>query len=171
MSRGLVAGRTGQCAAAHLLELGAGGHLLGEQRGLDAVEEALQPADQLRLRDAQLGVGGRVALAERQRQPFELVEQLRRQALLELLDRAPVDLLEPRPAGLVQRRRPHLVEQLLDHAADPHDLGRPRHQVRDRGAFVSARRWLACWGCGLAVRADDHDARRWVRGAHGAQSP
>ena len=27
-----------------------GGHLLGEQRGLDAVEETFEPADQLRLR-------------------------------------------------------------------------------------------------------------------------
>ena len=43
-------------AAAHLLQLGAGGHLLGEQRGLDAVEQALQPADQLGLGDPQLGV-------------------------------------------------------------------------------------------------------------------
>ena len=43
----------------YLLELLAGGHLLGEQRRLDAVEDALQPADQLGLGDPQLGVGGR----------------------------------------------------------------------------------------------------------------
>ena len=43
-------------AATHLLELGAGGDLLGEQRRLDAVEQTLQPADQLGLRDAQLGL-------------------------------------------------------------------------------------------------------------------
>ncbi len=33
---------------AHLLQLRPGGHLLGEQGGLDAVEQALQPAHQLR---------------------------------------------------------------------------------------------------------------------------
>ena len=42
--------------AAHLLELGARRHLLGEQRGLDAVEEPLEPADQLSLGDPQLGL-------------------------------------------------------------------------------------------------------------------
>ena len=36
---------------AHLLELLAGGQLLGEQGGLDAVEQALEPADQLGLGD------------------------------------------------------------------------------------------------------------------------
>ena len=40
---------------AHLLELVLRLHLLGEQRGLDAVEEAFEPADELGLRDAQLG--------------------------------------------------------------------------------------------------------------------
>ena len=44
--------------ASHLLELLAGRHLLREQRGLDPVEEALEPPDQLRLGDAQLGPGG-----------------------------------------------------------------------------------------------------------------
>ena len=43
---------------AHLLELLAGRHLLGEQRRLDAVEQALEPADELGLGDAQLGLGG-----------------------------------------------------------------------------------------------------------------
>ena len=41
---------------AHLLELGAGGHLLGVDGGLDAVEEALEPADQLGLGDPQLAL-------------------------------------------------------------------------------------------------------------------
>ena len=45
--------------AAHLLELRPRGHLLGVDRGLDAVEEALEPADQLGLGDPQLGVGRR----------------------------------------------------------------------------------------------------------------
>ena len=42
--------------AAHLLELLARNHLLGEQRGLDPVEEPLQPADQLGLGDPELCV-------------------------------------------------------------------------------------------------------------------
>src|SRR4051794_5470350 len=37
--------------AAHLLQLCPGSHLLGVDRGLDAVEEALEPADELGLRD------------------------------------------------------------------------------------------------------------------------
>ena len=82
----------GRQRPAHLLELRPGGHLLGEQRGLDAVEQALQPADQLGLRDPQLGLAGRVVLGERQREPLELLDQLGGQAVLELLDRAPVDL-------------------------------------------------------------------------------
>ena len=41
---------------AHLVELGPGCHLLGHQCGLDAVEEALEPADQLGLGDPQLGL-------------------------------------------------------------------------------------------------------------------
>ena len=45
-----------QRALAHLLQLGARRHLLGEQRGLNAVEQALQPADELRLRDPELRV-------------------------------------------------------------------------------------------------------------------
>ena len=52
---GDVARRQG---AAHLLELRPGGHLLGVHRGLDPVEEPLEPADQLGLGDPQLGVGG-----------------------------------------------------------------------------------------------------------------
>ena len=55
----------GQRALAHLLELGARCHLLGEQRGLDAVEQALQPADELRLGDPQLGVRRDRVLGER----------------------------------------------------------------------------------------------------------
>ena len=94
------AGRQGP--AAHLLELRAGRHLLGEQRGLDAVEQALEPADQLGLGDPQLGLGRDRVVGERQRDPLQLVDQLGRQALLELLDRAGVDLLEPDPARLVQ---------------------------------------------------------------------
>ncbi len=50
--RGLLA--TGQTAPAELLELRPGRRLLREHRGLDTVEQALQPADQLGLGDPDL---------------------------------------------------------------------------------------------------------------------
>ena len=62
-----VAGRQGP---AHLLELRARRHLLGEQRGLDAVEETLEPADELGLRDPELGVASARLLGERQGDPL-----------------------------------------------------------------------------------------------------
>ena len=76
--------RAGRQGAAHLLQLRAGGHLLGVDRGLDAVEEPLEPADQLGLRDPQLGLGGR-GLVEGLDQPVELVVELRGESVLELL--------------------------------------------------------------------------------------
>src|SRR5688572_17754247 len=51
-----------------LVELLAGGQLLREQRRLDPVEQALEPAHELGLGDAQLGVGRHVVDLERQRQ-------------------------------------------------------------------------------------------------------
>ena len=92
--------------AAHLLELGARGHLLGVDRGLDAVEEALEPAHELGLGDPQLALGGRALLGEGEREPLELLDQLGGQARLELLDRGGVDVLEAVAAGLVERARP-----------------------------------------------------------------
>ena len=144
-----------------------GRHLLGEQRGLDAVEQALQPADQLSLRDPQLGLARHLVLGERQRQPLQLVDQLRGQAVLEFLDRALVDLLQPGPALLVQRRRPDLLQQLPDHAADPHDLGRLLHHLRDRALVLAARPPAGHPIIGHAVGADHEDLRMLVR-SHGS---
>jgi hypothetical protein len=39
---------------------------------------------------------------------------------------------QPLAAGVVQRRRLHLVEQLADHVADPHHLGRLLDHVGHR---------------------------------------
>src|SRR6478609_5465690 len=72
---------------ADLLELRPRRHLLGVDRGLDAVEEALEPADQLRLRDPELGVGRYGVLGERQGEPLQLLDQLGREPGLQLLDR------------------------------------------------------------------------------------
>ena len=54
-----VAGRVAG-AAPDLVERGPGRHLLGEQGGLDAMEQPLQPADQLGLGDPQFGVAHRL---------------------------------------------------------------------------------------------------------------
>ena len=125
----------GQRALAHLLQLCAGGHLLGEQRGLDAVEQPLQPADQLGLGDAQFGVRRRGVLVERQGEAVELLAQFRRQALFEFADAGRVDLAQAVAAGLVERRGAHLLEELLDHGADAHHLGGLLHQI-GQGALV-----------------------------------
>ena len=61
---------------AHVLELLAGGHLLGEEGGLDAVEQALEPADELGLGQAQLDVARDLGLVEGQGQPIELLAQV-----------------------------------------------------------------------------------------------
>ena len=74
-------GVTRRQRAAHPGQLLLRGHLLGDQSGLDAVEQPLEPADQLRLRDPQLGVAGR-ARPERQRDPVELLDELGRQPCL-----------------------------------------------------------------------------------------
>jgi hypothetical protein len=148
-------------AGSHLLELEAGRHLLGDQRGLDTVEQAFQPADQLCLCDPQLGFARCGPLVERQAEPFQLVAQLGRQPVLQLGDRAAVDLLEPVPTGVVERSRPDLFEQLLDHAADPHDLG---------GLLDELRRVLAlAFGAGPAV--DLHRAHRPAVGTHHEHGP
>ena len=143
----------------HLLQLRSCRHLLGEQGRLDAVEQPLQPADQLRLGHAQLGLARQLVLGERQGQPVQFLDQFGREPVLELLDRAFVDLPEAGPALLVQRRRPDLFQQLADHAADPHDLGRLLDHFRNRP--FRAARLLGVLGRrgaldGQAVRADHH---------------
>ncbi|MDQ0942079.1 hypothetical protein QFZ67_003784 [Streptomyces sp. V1I1] len=115
-----------------MFELGAGRHLLREQGRLDSVEEALQPTHQLCLRDAQFSLGGNCLVGEGQRETFEFLDQFGGEAVLQLLDRAGVDLLEADPARLVQRCCSDFLQQLLDHAADAHDLGRLFHHFRHR---------------------------------------
>ena len=126
-----------QGTLAHLFELRPGRHLLGEQRRLDAVEQPLEPADELGLRDPQFGVGRNRVVAEGQGEPFEFVAQFGGEALFELADRGLVDLLEPGAAGVVERCGPDLLEQLLDHGADAHDLGRLLDHVGQRRPAVA----------------------------------
>ena len=62
-----------QAPPAHLLELGPGRHLLGEQGGLDAVEQPLQPSDELGLGHPQLGVARQGRRAERRASSGQLL--------------------------------------------------------------------------------------------------
>ena len=97
---------------------------------------------------------GTLVVGEGQRQPVQLLAQLGREALLELLDRALVDLAQPGPRGVVERGGAHLLEQLLDHRADPHHLRGLLDHV-GRAALLVTR------GCRqhdlLAVTANEHD--------------
>src|SRR5438309_3633004 len=78
-------GPGGQAPALELLELRPRRDLLGEQGRLDAVEQPLEPADQLRLRHPELGLGGRLLL-EREAELGQLLPQLGREAFGQLLD-------------------------------------------------------------------------------------
>src|SRR5450631_537834 len=121
----------------HVLKLLLGCHLLGEERGLNAVEQPFEPSDELCLGNAQLGVRRRL-IVERQGDSLELVDQLGSQALLQLADRAAVDLGKAGATGMVQRRAAHLLEQLFDHGGDPHDLARMLDQVGGVAALLAA---------------------------------
>src|SRR5436309_3263135 len=70
--------------------------------------------------------------------PPQLLAEVGREALLELPDRGGVDVTQPVAAGVVQRGRAHLLEQLLDHRADPHDLGRLLDHVAEARRAVLA---------------------------------
>src|SRR5207245_5902569 len=107
----LVGARDREPAALELLELGPGGHLLGEDRGLDAVEQALEPADELRLGHPQLGLARRL-LTEREAQAGQLLAQVARQDFGQLPHRRLVDLAQADAARLVERRAPHRLQQL-----------------------------------------------------------
>ena len=126
---GPAASGPGPGELADLIELLAGGQLLGEQGRLDAVEQTLEPADELRLGDADLPFRRHLAVAERQGQHLQLLLEVRGQGVGQLGDGALVDLGQPLPARFVERGGPHLLEQRLDHRADPHDLGRRGHRV------------------------------------------
>ena len=92
--------------------------------------------------------------------PGELVAQLGGQAVAELLDGVLVDLAQPVARGLVERRRPYLLEQLLDHRADAHDLGRLLDHVGEVALVVVLLQRLA-------VGRDEEDRVFGLRLGHG----
>ncbi len=148
-------------AGTHLLELHPGRHLLGDEGGLDAVEQPLQPADELGMGDPQLALARRLVLAERQRDPFEFLAQLGSQPFLQLDDRPLMDLAHPVPAGVVQRGGLDLLQQLLDHAADPHHLGR----LLDQAGRILARSVVGLHRADRSAVRPDHHHRAGVPGA------
>ena len=138
---------TGQCSrhglAPHLLELGARSHLLREERGLDSVEEPLEPAHELGLGNAQLRFARDRLVGEGEGEALEFIHELWSETVLELTEGARMDVAQAGPCRLVERCVAHLLEELADHRADAHDLGGLLHE-RARG-----------WSAGFRLR--DHD--------------
>ncbi|BBE21593.1 hypothetical protein MN0502_04760 [Arthrobacter sp. MN05-02] len=67
------------------------------------MEQALEPAHELRLGHTQFRVGGHRIVPERQVDPMQFLDQLGREAVLEFLDGALVDGGEPGAARVVER--------------------------------------------------------------------
>ena len=99
---------------AHLLELLAGGELLGHQRRLDAVEQTLEPPYELGLDDAELGLGG-LFLVQRLEDRLEFVPEVVAERLSQLVQRVGVDLSEASLPQLVQRSGSNFVEHRPSH--------------------------------------------------------
>ena len=66
--------------------------------------------------------------------------QLGCQPVLEFADAGRVDFAQPASTGVVQRCSPDFLEQLFDHGADAHHLGRLLHKVGYRTLFVPVHR-------------------------------
>lgn len=63
-----------------------------------------------------------------------------------------MDLAQPGTAGVVERGSAHLLEELLDHRADAHHLGRLFDEISDRQIIVQAVGTLV----GVVCAQDDH---------------
>ncbi len=105
--------------------------------------------------DPQLGVGGGL-LPEGQRDPLSSswVSGAGRASLSSSIERRWISA-EPHAAGLVEGCVAHLLEELLDHRADAHDLGRLLDQV---GGVGRALLVLRVRGHTHAVLGDHDDA-------------
>src|SRR2546430_9114811 len=107
-----AAGPRGQ-AAAHPVELRTCLHLLCPQRRLNALEEPLEPTEELGLGDSDLGFTRR--RRDRCRERLELLLEILREPGLEHAERAIVDLAQPFAPGLVRSRAAHFLAQLAQH--------------------------------------------------------
>jgi hypothetical protein len=59
----------------HLVEPSSCLHLLGEQHGLNSMEQTFEPPHELSVRDPQLRITGNVVVLERKAQTLELLAQ------------------------------------------------------------------------------------------------
>ena len=116
------------------------------------MEQPLQPAHQLCLRDTQLGVGRNALLVERQGEALQFLAEFGGQSVFQLGDGGGVDLAQPGAAGIVEGSSAHLLEKLLDHRADAHHLGGLLDEIRDGRVVVGAVGGLV----GIAGAQNDH---------------
>ena len=113
------------------------------------MEQALEPAHELRLRHAHLGLGGHAV--ERRKELLELLLEVRAHRSAQFLDRPAVDLDQALAPGVVRRGVARLLEQLPDHRREQlrrlgdRLAGRPPHRPpgsTDRpGPPASATAW------------------------------
>ena len=133
--------RRGGCSMrtpAHLVELALRRGLLREQGGLDAVEQTLEPADELGLGEAQLRLG-RCLAGEREDDLVELLLEIGGEDALELLERPLVDLGQTAATGIVERGPADLVEHGAHHRGDADELGGARDLLAASSAASSPR--------------------------------
>ena len=91
-----------QLTVAHSGQLLLGSHLLGKQCRLYALDQALEPTDQLGLRYPQFVRAGSVTFTEGQNQAVQLAAQLLGKGRSQLVDRGLKDLPEAPTAGLIE---------------------------------------------------------------------
>jgi Family of unknown function (DUF5317) len=96
--------------------------VLGPQGGLDTVEQPLQPAEELGLGDAELGLALRTFQGFHYR--VEFFAEVRRQRFPQLSNGGPIHVGQTVPALLIERNLPDLFDDLPDHRGDPKELGR-----------------------------------------------
>src|ERR671919_579296 len=163
-------------AAPNLLEGRLGLHVLGPQRGLDAVEQSLEPAKKLRLGNAYLRLAGRVV--QRPHEGAQLLLEIGRQRVLQLVDRGPIYLGQAVPTGVIDPAPADLLDQLSDHRGDPEQLGGvgddalalallARDRLAARGDDLGAGPRLIAHADSLpGAPLDDRPGHRCGRGGH-----
>ena len=98
----------------HLFELSSHRCLLRPQRGLDAVEQAFEPADELRLCDAKFRLGWRFR-GDRLENLGQLLLQGFAERLSKLFKRSIVNRYQSAPTSFVQGRLANLLKEGTRH--------------------------------------------------------